>query len=136
MLGYIEFSFYGKHLIFTCLNGERIVNFVIKHSKWKYENFIYFLLEKLTSQNADRSIHRYPQRPILVNKAKKNRSITIKLSTAVERKRIFSSLKRLKKFNEERSASNSPPIYVTEHLPKEFQIQKKASCLSLKGHGN
>ena len=44
----------------------------------------------------------------------------------MERKRIFSSLKHLKKFNEERSASNSPSIYVTEHLPKEFQIQKKS----------
>ena len=71
-------------------------------------------------------IHRLPQRPIFVNKAKKNRAIIIKLSTAMERKRIFSSLKHLKKFNEERSASNSPSIYVTEHLPKEFQIPKKS----------
>ena len=46
-------------------------------------------------------IQKLPQRPIFVNKAKKkNRPIIIKLSTAMERKRIFSSLKHLKIFNE------------------------------------
>ena len=43
----------------------------------------------------------------------------------MERSRIFGALKNLKQFNEKRKASNIQPVFVTDHLPKEFQIQKK-----------
>ena len=70
-------------------------------------------------------IHCLPQRPVFVNGAKKTRPIIVKLSTIEERKRIFSSLKNLKNFNKVRKESNTLPVYVTEHLPKDFQNQKK-----------
>ena len=68
--------------------------------------------------------HRLPQRPIYKEKLRVDRTIIIKLTNAAD-KRIFANLKYLKTFNETRREQNEKPAYVTEHLPKQFQDERK-----------
>ena len=49
---------------------------------------------------------------------------------SLKNKKILSACKSLKIFNDIRKVENIQPVYVTEHLPKLFQEQKK-SLLSL-----
>ena len=38
---------------------------------------------------------------------------------------IYSKLKNLKYYNEARKSQNKRPHYITEHLPKQFQLERK-----------
>ena len=70
-------------------------------------------------------IHRLPQGP---HRTGKIRPIIIKMATNMDKQKIYSSLKNLKNYNTARSsnANDSSPVFVTDHLPKLFQNQKKA----------
>ena len=70
--------------------------------------------------------HRLPQRPIFKNNIKVNRHVIIKLAKEIDRHIIFIKLKNLKNYNEARKSQNKRPHYITEHLPKQFQVQRKA----------
>ena len=70
--------------------------------------------------------HRLPQRPIFKNNIKVNRPVVIKLAKKIDRRIIFSKLKNLKYYNEARKSQNKRPHYITEHLPKQFQVERKA----------
>ena len=72
-------------------------------------------------------IHRLPQNPISSKGKAINRPIIVKLLTLEDKNLIFKSTRNLKDFNEKRKRDDktSPPIYVTEHLPKKFQEQRK-----------
>ena len=73
-----------------------------------------------------------PQKPISRNNHKVHRPIIIKLANSTDKKLIFTKLKNLKKYNEIRKSVNKKPHYVTEHLPKQFQQERKALLLNLK----
>ena len=62
-----------------------------------------------------------PQRPTFRDGRKVTQPIIIKLTTAPDKKRIFSSLKSLKDYNERRRTQNHSTLYVTDHLPNSFQ---------------
>ena len=49
----------------------------------------------------------------------------IKLTSAADKQKIFARLKNLKPYNEARLLTNSRSQYVTQHLPKLFQEEKK-----------
>ena len=70
--------------------------------------------------------HRLPQRPVLKNGIKVNRSIIIKLTNSNNKRLIFGSLKNLKQFNNARKLNQQNSVYITEHLPKQFQLERKA----------
>ena len=53
------------------------------------------------------------------------RPIVIKLTNVIDKRKIFNNLKNLKTFNDERRRNNQSSIYITEHLPKQFQIERK-----------
>ena len=44
----------------------------------------------------------------------------------IDQRIIFSKLKNLKYYNEARKSKNKQPHYITEHLPKQFQVERKA----------
>ena len=69
--------------------------------------------------------HRLPQRPIYKEELRVHGPIIIKLTNAADKRRIFTNLKYLKTFNETRREQNQRPAYVTEHLPKQFQNERK-----------
>ena len=70
--------------------------------------------------------HRLPQRPIFDRNGDKIvRPIIIKLTNVIDKRKIFNNLKNLKTFNDERRKNNQSSIYITEHLPKQFQIERK-----------
>ena len=72
-------------------------------------------------------IRRLPQHPISSKGKAINRPIIVKLLTLEDKNLIFKSTRNLKDFNGKRKRDDktSPPIYVTEHLPKKFQEQRK-----------
>ena len=72
-------------------------------------------------------IHRLPQHPISSKGKAINRPIIVKLLSLEDKNLIFKSTRNLKDFNEKRKRDDktSPPTYVTEHLPKKFQEQRK-----------
>ena len=70
--------------------------------------------------------HRLTQSPIFKNNIKVNRPVIIKLAKEIDRRIIFSKLKNLKHYNEARKSQNKRPHYITEHLPKQFQVEGKA----------
>ena len=70
--------------------------------------------------------HRLPQHPVLKNGIKVNRPIIIKLTNSNDKRLIFSSLKNLKQFNNARKLNKQNFMYITEHLPKQFQLECKA----------
>ena len=70
--------------------------------------------------------HRLPQQPISRNNHKVHQPIIIKLANLTDKKLIFTKLKNLKKYNEKRKSVDKKPHYVTEHLPKQFQQERKA----------
>ena len=70
--------------------------------------------------------HRLPQQPISRNNHEVHRPIIIKLANSTDKKLIFTKLKNLKKYNEIRKSVDKKPHYVTEHLPKQFQQERKA----------
>ena len=70
--------------------------------------------------------HRLPQHPVLKNGIKVNRPIIIKLTNSNDKRLIFGSLKNLKQFNNARKLNQQNSVYITEHLPKQFQLECKA----------
>ena len=70
--------------------------------------------------------HRLPQHLVLKNGIKVNRSIIIKLINLNNKRLIINSLKNLKQFNNARKLNKQNSVYITEHLPKQFQLDPKA----------
>ena len=70
--------------------------------------------------------HRLPQHPVLKNGIKVNPPIIIKLTKSNDKRLIFGSLKNLKQFNNARKLNEQNTVYITEHLPKQFQLERKA----------
>ena len=70
--------------------------------------------------------HRLPQSTIFNNRKEKlTRPIIIKLINALDKRRIFRNLHNLKPYNQQRCLSQQSAVYVTEHLPKQFQEERK-----------
>ena len=69
--------------------------------------------------------HRLPQHPVLRNSKKIERPIIIKLTNAFDKQLTFKNLKCLKEYNETLNLKPKNPGYVTEHLLRELQMQKK-----------
>ena len=72
--------------------------------------------------------HRLPQHPIYRDQKKVDRPIIIQLTTSTDKHKIMSSLKHLKSYNSNRKTKSlmARPVYITEHLPKQFLEQKKS----------
>ena len=72
-------------------------------------------------------IHRLPQRSVTKNGKRVDRPIVIKVATVMDKARITGSLRKLKMFNEGRKKDdpNTSYVFVTDHLPKRFELQKK-----------
>ena len=70
--------------------------------------------------------HRLPQQPIFRNNRKVHRPIIIKLTNSTDKRLSFTKLKNLKKYNEIKKSVDKQPHYITEHLPKQFQQERKA----------
>ena len=79
-------------------------------------------------------IHRLPQQPVVRGGVNIARPIIIKLNNAMDKHKIMSNLSNLKAYNlarqNEQQTAATPPrfpksVYITEHLPKEFQEQRK-----------
>ena len=43
----------------------------------------------------------------------------------MDKRRIFTNLHNLKPYNQQRRLSQQSAVYVTEHLPKQFQEERK-----------
>ena len=74
-------------------------------------------------------IYRLPQRPRAVEFGKtKTRPIIVKLATQDDKNRIYQSLKFLKFYNRQEAnpyiGKRYPNVYVTDHLPREFEKQR------------
>ena len=82
---------------------------------------------KNPSQFALADYHRLPQQPTYKNKVKINRPIIIilKVTNAFDKNLIFLNLKNLKAHNARRRLQSLRSQYVTEHLPKLFQEERK-----------
>ena len=79
-------------------------------------------------------IHRLPQQPVVRRGVTIARPIIIKLNNAMDKHKIMSNLSNLKAYNlacqnEPQTAATTQrfpkSVYITEHLPKEFQEQRK-----------
>ena len=51
--------------------------------------------------------------------------IIIKLTNASDRRKIYYNVKNLKAFNQERRMNKQSSVSITEHLPKQFQQERK-----------
>jgi len=102
-----------------------------------------FLSEGLKLNPGDISLvdfHRLPQRPIFKSNKQITRPIIIKLSTVFDKQTILNSAKHLKNYNGKvttkktdgehsqfrRNSNNSNSVYITDHLPKTYFLQKKS----------
>jgi len=73
-------------------------------------------------------VHRLPQHPLIIRGKHITRPIIIKLPDVFEKTKIMRSLSNLKEFNQnrhERLKTNIGNVFISDHLPKEFQIHKK-----------
>ena len=80
-------------------------------------------------------VHRLPQYPITKNGKCIARPIIVKLTSYSDKNMIMRSLKNSKEYNEERKRTfgcETNYVYVTEHLPRELQQQKKKLVSSYK----
>ena len=92
--------------------------------------FNHFLLEALKLDPTLISvidIHRLPQQPIFRNGAKVTRPIIVKFQNVMDKAKVTKSLKNLKIYNQQlkSSLSNISYVYVSDHLPKPFEAQRK-----------
>ena len=102
-------------------------------TKWEFENkFKQFLQNGLKLPKfpavAVADVHRFPQHPITKNGKRITRPIIVKLTSYSDKNMIMRSPKNLKEYNEERKrtfGSETNYVYVTKHLPRELQQQKK-----------
>ena len=71
--------------------------------------------------------HRLPQRPKYNKGTCICRPLIVKLATISDKNKIFSHLKNLKNCDETRNSSllHHKSVYVSNHLPREFVLQKK-----------
>jgi len=95
------------------------------------EIFLKFLTEGLGLSRNDitlADIHRLSKQPVYSNNIKVDRPIIFKLTNAFDNNKIKNCRKLLKKFNEKQNNRSSAPsyVYVSDHLPKEPLIYKKA----------
>ena len=70
--------------------------------------------------------HHLSQHLVLKNGIKVNQPIIIKLTNSNDKRLIFGSLKNLKQFNNAEKLNQQNSVYITEHLPKQFQFEHKA----------
>ena len=70
--------------------------------------------------------HRLPQQPVYRNNCKVNRPIIVKLCNSNDKHLFFSKLKNFKQYNESRKMRDLKPHYITDHLPKLFQQERKS----------
>ena len=81
-------------------------------------------------------IHRLLQRPSAVEFGKtKTRPIIVKLAMQDDKNRIYQSLKFLKFYNRQEAnpyiGKRYPNVYVTDHLPREFEKQRTLTSSSI-----
>ena len=95
-----------------------------------------FMRKGLKIENPSRfefaDYHRLPQRPLYKNRQKVDRPVIIKLTNAADKHEIFAHLRNLKSHNAARKVLNYKVQYVTQHLPKLFQEERKQLMLFLK----
>ena len=94
--------------------------------------------ERWSANRTRTAFYRLPQRPVLRNGQRACRSIIVKLTTAIDKAKIFRSSKTIKSYNvaanlQNLSDSNENDesiakryVYVTDHLPKAFLMQKRS----------
>ena len=72
-------------------------------------------------------VHRLPQQSIFRNGAKVSKPIIVKFQNAMDKAKVTKSLKNLKIYNQQpkSSSSNFSYVYVSDHLPKPFEAQRK-----------
>ena len=72
-------------------------------------------------------VHRLPQHPVYRAGKKMNRPVIIKLTNSFDKHLIFKSLKNLKLYTDNWNVKPKSQhyTYITEHLPRELQLQKK-----------
>lgn len=73
--------------------------------------------------------HRLPQKPLKLQRnlrsgKKKRRPLIFKVTTRKDCNAVWDNVSNLKEFNDDQSADDK--IYITKHLPKQLQDQKKA----------
>ena len=94
-----------------------------------YKNFLKNGLQiQDPSETRIADIHRLLQRLVYCNKKRKCRPITIKLTSAMDKSKIFRLTKHLKKYNDSYceassssgSQSTEHKVYITNHLPRIF----------------
>ena len=91
----------------------------------KFNEFLKNVLEMDPDDIEVANIHSLPQPPQSRKGVRVNRPIIVKLSHAMNKKQIFSNLKKLKSFSTMRRTANKSTMFVTEHLSKVFLQQKK-----------
>ena len=71
--------------------------------------------------------YRLPQAPLIKKGKPTTRPIIIKVGTVFDEDTILNSAKNLKEFNATTTETDRRrhKVYITEHLPKEFYLQKK-----------
>lgn len=98
-------------------------------SETKFRNFLKIGLKiPNTHEVAIVDVHRLPQHSISKHGKRIVRPIIAKLTSYSDKNLIMRSLKNLKTYNEERKTElgdSANYVYVTEHLPRELQQQKK-----------
>ena len=102
-------------------------------TKWESEaKFRKFLHHALKIPEAHvvaiADVHRLPQHSITRKGKRVTRPIIVKLTSYSDKNLIMRSLKNLRAYNEERktkSEGTADYVYVTEHLPRVLQQQKK-----------
>ena len=72
-------------------------------------------------------LHRLPQHPVKVGGKSVHRPIIVKLLIINDKNLIFKNARNLRDYNNARiiSDNHSPYVFMTEHLPKRFQLQRK-----------
>ena len=73
-------------------------------------------------------VRRLPRHPISFRGKQVTRPIIIKLLNVFEKKKIMDSLPKLKAYKQKRGelATSNLSIFISEHLPQEFQNHKKS----------
>ena len=79
----------------------------------------------MTIQLADYHRVGLPQTPVYKNGNRVNRSIILKFTNAADNRRIFNNVKNLKSYNDKRKEMSQGTMYITKHLPKLFQEERK-----------
>ena len=69
--------------------------------------------------------HRLPQRLVFQNREKVIRPIIIQLSNAMNKRYLFRKSKHLKTYISARRLPKEKNVFITEHLPKTFQKERK-----------